>query len=122
MFTTIDNAGAARAAELREAGIGVYGVPASGGYLDLKEILRLLGELGVASLLVEGGATVAGSVIAQDLAQKIVLFIAPKLFGHGVKGFTGPVVDALESAHRLDIYRAEMIGEDVMITAYWHRA
>lgn len=122
VFTTIENAEGDRAAELREAGIGVYGVTVMGGFLNLDELFRLLGELGVASLLVEGGSTVAGSVIERDLAQKIVLFVAPKLFGHGVKGFTGPVVNEIDTAHRVDIYRAEMVGEDVMITAYWHRA
>jgi diaminohydroxyphosphoribosylaminopyrimidine deaminase/5-amino-6-(5-phosphoribosylamino)uracil reductase len=102
--------------------VRVYGIATVDGILDLDEALHILGELGVATLLVEGGATLVGSVIERDLAQKIVLFVAPKLFGHGVKGFTGPVVDELAAAHRVDIYRTEMVGEDVMITAYWHRA
>jgi diaminohydroxyphosphoribosylaminopyrimidine deaminase/5-amino-6-(5-phosphoribosylamino)uracil reductase len=122
LFTAIPHAESERAEELRTAGVRVYGIATVDGILDLDEALHILGELGVATLLVEGGATLVGSVIERDLAQKIVLFVAPKLFGHGVKGFTGPVVDELAAAHRVDIYRTEMVGEDVMITAYWHRA
>jgi diaminohydroxyphosphoribosylaminopyrimidine deaminase / 5-amino-6-(5-phosphoribosylamino)uracil reductase len=122
LFTSIPHSDGERAADLRSAGVRVYGVGLSGGMLNLEEVLHILGELGVASLLVEGGATLVGSMIERNLAQKIVIFIAPKLFGHGVKGFTGPVVDQLEAAHRVDIYRAEMVGEDVMVTAYWHKA
>lgn len=122
VFTTIAHATGERADELRHAGVGVYGIAVSEGILDLGEAMHILAELGVATLLVEGGATLVGSVIERDLAQKIVIFVAPKLFGHGVKGFTGPVVNELAAAHRVDIYRTEMVGEDVMITAYWHKA
>ncbi len=123
VFTTAPRADSPTAVALREHGVTVHGVGTTAeGMLQLDEIFTTLGELGVASVLVEGGSSVAGSIVGGGHAHKIMLFIAPKLFGEGIKGFLGPKAKSVEEAHRVDIYRAEMVGEDVLLTAYWHRS
>lgn len=110
-----------RADALRSAGIEVLAVrERRDRELDLEEIISLLGERGISSLLVEGGATLAGSVVESELAGKVFLFIAPKLFGHGVTAFKGKAIEHVSEAHRLSIYAVRMVGEDVMVVAYWH--
>lgn len=112
-----------RAVELRAAGIEVIAVrERRPGELELGEILSQLGERGIASLLVEGGATLAGSVVEAEVASKVFLFIAPKLFGHGVTAFKGKPIEHVADAHRLNIHAVRMVGEDVMVVAYWHGA
>ncbi|MFZ1984546.1 MAG: bifunctional diaminohydroxyphosphoribosylaminopyrimidine deaminase/5-amino-6-(5-phosphoribosylamino)uracil reductase RibD, partial [Desulfatitalea sp.] len=49
------------------------------GHIDLAALMAQLGKMGVASLLIEGGAQVAGSALAADIVDKVVLFYAPKL-------------------------------------------
>jgi diaminohydroxyphosphoribosylaminopyrimidine deaminase/5-amino-6-(5-phosphoribosylamino)uracil reductase len=49
--------------------------------LDLKKVLKKLGSLGIASLLVEGGGSIINSFLAQGLYDEIILFTAGKLIG-----------------------------------------
>jgi diaminohydroxyphosphoribosylaminopyrimidine deaminase/5-amino-6-(5-phosphoribosylamino)uracil reductase len=112
-----------RAEELNASGVEVIGVrERRHDELDLDEIVARLGERGIASLLVEGGATIAGSMVEAELASKIYLFMAPKLFGHGTTAFKGKPIEHVAEAHRLNIHKVQMVGEDVMVVAYWHGA
>ncbi|HVK37945.1 MAG TPA: bifunctional diaminohydroxyphosphoribosylaminopyrimidine deaminase/5-amino-6-(5-phosphoribosylamino)uracil reductase RibD [Candidatus Kapabacteria bacterium] len=119
--TSHEAAATPRADELRAEGIDVLAVrERRAGELDLDEIVTMLGHRGIASLLVEGGATLAGAVVEGELARKVFLFIAPKLFGHGVTAFKGKPIEHVADAYRLNIHAVRMVGEDVMVVAYWH--
>lgn len=109
-----------RAEELRRSGVKVFAAPVTPRGLKLSEVLRVLGENGIASLLVEGGAELAGAFIKEELAQKLVLFLAPKLFGQGKPAFAGLEVERLDEAYSLSIQQVEPVAEDLMITAYWN--
>jgi diaminohydroxyphosphoribosylaminopyrimidine deaminase/5-amino-6-(5-phosphoribosylamino)uracil reductase len=91
-----------------------------GSALDLRsgpleqELTVLAGE-GVRSLLLEGGPTLAASFLAQDLVDKLLVFVAPTLSGDG----PGPVA-ALPGPRSLRRLTAERVGEDVLLTAYLH--
>jgi diaminohydroxyphosphoribosylaminopyrimidine deaminase/5-amino-6-(5-phosphoribosylamino)uracil reductase len=82
--------------------------------------MRVLGEQGVASLIVEGGAELAGTLIKENIAQKLVLFVAPKLFGRGMPAFSGIEVARLDEAFTLRFHQTERIGDDLMVVAYWN--
>lgn len=121
VFTSEALAESAQAKKLGSTGVRVFGVPMGlHNALRLDEVFRTLGELNVTSVLVEGGARLANSIVVQGLAQKIILFIAPKLFGHGLKPFEGLAVEHLADAKRVVIDSIEMVGEDMMVTAYWN--
>jgi diaminohydroxyphosphoribosylaminopyrimidine deaminase/5-amino-6-(5-phosphoribosylamino)uracil reductase len=81
----------------------------------LGDELRSLGEEGVQSLLLEGGAEVAQSFLREDLVDKLLLFVAPRLAGSGL--VFAPDLDAPFAARHLT---AEPVGEDVLLTAYVH--
>ncbi len=49
--------------------------------LDLKIVLKTLGSLGIASLLVEGGGSIIDSFLGQGFYDEIILFTADKLIG-----------------------------------------
>ncbi|HUH64156.1 MAG TPA: bifunctional diaminohydroxyphosphoribosylaminopyrimidine deaminase/5-amino-6-(5-phosphoribosylamino)uracil reductase RibD, partial [Terracidiphilus sp.] len=57
---------------------------AAGPTLDLNCVLKALGEMQVASVLLEGGAKVSGAFLRAGLVDKVWLFYAPKIFGGGV--------------------------------------
>lgn len=89
---------AARSADGERAGrLGAQGVevvqvertPGSEG-LDLGEVLAHLWNRGVRSVLCEGGGRLGSALLAAGYADRLHLFIAPRLFGEpGVPGFQG---------------------------------
>ncbi len=54
---------------------------ARGGRVALKGLLGILGELGVTSLLVEGGGETAACFLEERCADRVLFFIAPKVAG-----------------------------------------
>jgi diaminohydroxyphosphoribosylaminopyrimidine deaminase/5-amino-6-(5-phosphoribosylamino)uracil reductase len=121
VFTAESLLNTPRAQELRDAGVKVHGAPVTAPGLKLPEVLRILGESGIASLMVEGGAELAGAFVKEGLSQKLILFLAPKLFGHGMPAFSGLGVARLDEAYSLNFHEVEPIAEDLMIVAYWER-
>jgi diaminohydroxyphosphoribosylaminopyrimidine deaminase / 5-amino-6-(5-phosphoribosylamino)uracil reductase len=81
----------------------------------LDDELRALAAENVQSLLLEGGPTLATSFFRADLVDKIVLFIAPKLAGEGLR-----FVEELPAAVPLTRLQARRVGEDVFLSAYVH--
>ena len=78
----------------------------------LEEELRALAGEGVQSLLLEGGPTIARSFLEADLVDKLMLFVAPRSSGAGLR---------FEPPHlRLSRMTAERLGDDVLLTAYVH--
>ena len=57
------------------------------GFISFKEVLKTLAARGIASVLVEGGAQVFSSFILDKLVDKLLFFIAPKIFGKGLNSF-----------------------------------
>ncbi len=81
----------------------------------LREELEELAAGGVQSLLLEGGPTLAAAFLDQDLVDKLLVFVAPRLSGDGpgmLAGLPGPL-----GLSRLE---ARRIGEDVLLQAYLH--
>lgn len=112
--------GAGSAAAQRRALDGraeIVDVPPRGDGLELGAVLDDLGARGIQSLLVEGGGRTLGAFLAAGLADDIVLFGAPVLFG--ARGGT-PLIDlaaAATPAHgwRVRVRRRMSLGEDVVL-------
>jgi diaminohydroxyphosphoribosylaminopyrimidine deaminase/5-amino-6-(5-phosphoribosylamino)uracil reductase len=81
----------------------------------LEEELARLAEEGVQSLLLEGGPTLATAFLQADLIDKLLLFVAPRLSGSGLR-FLGE----LERSVALTGLEVERIGEDLLVSAYVH--
>ena len=71
--------------ERREAleamGARVFCLPATNGLVNLEALLKQLGDMGINSLMVEGGAQIITSFLASRLVDQIILTIAPLLVG-----------------------------------------
>lgn len=110
-----------RIAALTAAGVEVVQLPTGKTGIDLRALFHHLVQKGLASVLIEGGATLNASIIQANLADKLYWFIAPKLVG-GVQA-PGPVggsgVKRLEDAAELEDIQLESIGNDVVITGYF---
>ena len=93
------------------------------GGVDLEATLDLLGKRDVQSVLLEGGATVAGRAVRLGLVDRIVLFTAPSLLGGGeAPGILGGAGAAtLAEATPLEIVDVRRVGPDIRTEADVHR-
>jgi diaminohydroxyphosphoribosylaminopyrimidine deaminase/5-amino-6-(5-phosphoribosylamino)uracil reductase len=108
------NPAARRASALRSAGAEIVEMPARGGLLDLRAVCRDLYLKGVYQLLVEGGASVIGSLLRSRLADRLEVHLAPRLLGSGgvpLGDWRGPRMVA--AAPRLREVHWRRRGEDM---------
>ncbi len=105
---------------LGKRGVRILTFQSKDGRVDLKACLSKLGEIGITSLLVEGGSEVNGSFLDEGLIDKLLLFLSPKLIGdHRAPGiFGGRGVSSLQEAVPLKEMRVKRIGEDVLLEGY----
>lgn len=88
-IATTDAAPRSRRLALEAAGARLLRLPAlADGRVDLAALLRELGAMGIASLMVEGGPSILTSFLAARLADYAVVTIAPIFVGglHAVNG------------------------------------
>lgn len=94
--------------------------PAHDGRLDAEAVLAELYRRGIQSVIVEGGSLVLSDFLRRGLWQKMIIFVAPMVVG-GAEApsiFAGDAVDRLTEAYRFRFDRVEMVGSDLMLTAY----
>jgi len=70
---------------LEEAGARIIQIPprkdSNSPQLSIPEILKVLKDLGICSLMVEGGAKVIGSFLAESIVDVLIITVAPVLVG-----------------------------------------
>ena len=83
----------------------------------LEDLLDQLGNEGVLQVMVEGGASVAGSFHRAGLVQRYVLYLAPTLMGgsDGVALLAGAGAGTLSDAWRGRIVSTRQLGDDIEI-------
>ena len=104
---------------LVDAGAVVLRVPNSAeGRVDVAAALRILASQGIVSILIEGGAELAGSILASRLVDELHAFIAPILLGPrgrpGAVDWAGP--DTPSDAPRIVDPRWELCGRDAYVS------
>jgi diaminohydroxyphosphoribosylaminopyrimidine deaminase/5-amino-6-(5-phosphoribosylamino)uracil reductase len=87
------------------------------GRLDVLAALRSLAQRGIVSLMVEGGAELAGSFLAGRFADELHVFVAPILLGPrgraGAVDWAGP--DTPQQAPRIASPAWELVGNDAYV-------
>jgi len=115
-------ADAEKQAQLEQAGIRVEKLPAvmPDGRPDLPAILRRLGKLEITTVLIEGGATVNWTALAEDVVDKIFLYYAPKILaGTGSIPFAaGAGFHHMNQAAQVKHLRLHRFGEDFAVEGY----
>jgi diaminohydroxyphosphoribosylaminopyrimidine deaminase / 5-amino-6-(5-phosphoribosylamino)uracil reductase len=99
---------------------GVELLRTSEGGNDLHAVLENLAERGIISVLVEGGAEVAGSFFDKGLIDKVSFFIAPKIIGgrEALSAVGGTGIEKLSDARRLEKSEVFRHGDDLEFTGY----
>ncbi len=93
----------------------VVPVPAGPSGVDLPSVLRDLAARGLHSVLVEGGGRVHRSFLEAGLADRVLLYLAPRVLGAGPAWVAGPGVDRLAEAWGLHVAGVLRLGGDVLL-------
>lgn len=110
--------------ELKDKGAEVIVCPLKNNKVDLNYLMKILGEQGIDSILIEGGSELNFSAIESGIVDKVNIFIAPKLIGGNTAktpiGGLGIELmkDAVMMLNKIDIHK---FGDDIMIEGYLRR-
>ncbi|MZQ96664.1 MAG: bifunctional diaminohydroxyphosphoribosylaminopyrimidine deaminase/5-amino-6-(5-phosphoribosylamino)uracil reductase RibD [Acidaminobacter sp.] len=120
LIATTDRADSEKATALQSMpGVKLIITPQKDGKVDLDYLMFVLGEQGIDSLLLEGGATLNASALESKIVDKVLMFIAPKILGgqNAPTPVGGSGIEVLENAVRLKGMKAVEIGDDLLIEA-----
>ena len=98
----------------------ILDVKEKAGEVNLKDMLKKLAQLEITNILVEGGGTLIGSLFDEDLVDKILFFISPKIIGgkEAISSVMGRGISRIDKAIKLKGIKLRRLGEDFLVEAY----
>jgi len=97
------------------SGVDVIVTKSRGGRVPLKYFLKELGRRGIVNVLIEGGGSLAGALLAEKLIDEWMFFIAPKILGGSCDSVKWKGAESIKKAVELKDIRVESFGEDILI-------
>lgn len=85
------------------------------GHVDLAALLTTLGDRGVASVMVEGGAGLITAFLRARLVDRMVVTIAPKVLGRGIDAVGNLGISDLARAIQVTGVTYARYGDDMVI-------
>ncbi len=109
-----------KAIEIVKTGCHVIVAPEKSGRIDLKWLFKELAGKKIASILIEGGATVIGNALKNNLVDKMHIYVAPKIVGDqkALSSVVGFDVKDINKITNLSDLTVEKIGKDILIKGY----
>ena len=88
-----------------------------GEKVDLKKLLKKLAEMNIINILVEGGGELIASMVEEDLVDRFLVFIAPKIIGgrDAKTAVEGGGVEKIKDALKLKNMSVKRFREDILI-------
>ena len=83
--------------------------------IDMNRLLTELGKKEISSILVEGGAAVITTILREQLADRAVIIIAPKIVGKGIEAVGDLGIERIDNALEFSFKRIIRKGDDLVI-------
>jgi 3,4-dihydroxy 2-butanone 4-phosphate synthase/GTP cyclohydrolase II len=110
----VDDHGKRQALAARQ--IAIRHMPPGRGGLDISAVLRQLYSEGIRSVIVEGGPRVITSLLASDMADRVIVSISPQIHGRG--GTVGELGNGVTAdALRLNGRSVHLVGDTIIVAA-----
>ncbi len=107
-----------KTSQLSRAGIDVLFLPeAKQGGIDPAGLLAALGKQEISSLLVEGGSKIITLFLKSGLADRLLIFTAPRIIGAGIEAVGDLGTRQVRDALRLDYRKVFRSGPDIVVDA-----
>jgi GTP cyclohydrolase II len=100
---------------LRERQVGVRVVESGPRGVDLHAALVVLRDMGIRSLLVEGGSRIITSMLAERLADRLIVAIAPTIVGSGTEAVGDLSIHRIAQGVRLANRSVHVLDDDVLL-------
>jgi diaminohydroxyphosphoribosylaminopyrimidine deaminase/5-amino-6-(5-phosphoribosylamino)uracil reductase len=110
-----------RKQELHTLGIRVHEVPTSAdGHPDLGAVLRVLGQMEITSVMVEGGARVNSAALTSGIVDRVFLYYAPRVLAGSasIPLAAGAGFANMGEAPRVKSIKLHRFGEDFAVEGY----
>jgi len=119
-IATLDTMPKDRLVDLLDAGAEILIARGNKGRVDLKALMKMLGGIGITSVLIEGGAEVNASALRSGIVDKVVMFIAPMLMTgtNSLCSIGGASPAKLSRAVRFTNVTSRFVGQDLMVEGY----
>jgi diaminohydroxyphosphoribosylaminopyrimidine deaminase/5-amino-6-(5-phosphoribosylamino)uracil reductase len=102
---------------LEKLGVKIMVIDDENGKVNLQKAMIKLAQIGINSLLVEGGGTLNETLFKEKLVDEVITFIAPKIIGG--KDAPTPVeglgINRLVEATDLTLIETQVFDEDIML-------
>ncbi len=103
--------------QLENAGIEILYIHEKDGHIDLNDLMAKLSERNIDSILLEGGGTLNWSALESSIVNKVLAYVAPKLFGgsNAKTPIEGLGTDSPANAVMLKNSTVTRLGDDILI-------
>lgn len=102
---------------LQQAGFEVYEIAEHQGRLDLRQVMAFLAEQQINEVLVEAGPTLNGALLAENLIDEWVIYMAPCVLGDQGRGlFALPDMNTMADKKNLNLADVRQVGPDLKLT------
>lgn len=87
--------------------------------IDLKALLKTLAEHDIQTIWVEAGPRLAGALLAQQLVDELIVYIAPKLMGPDARPLLDlPLHVSMETVPVFSFSEVSRVGDDIKLVAH----
>ncbi|MPQ44095.1 bifunctional diaminohydroxyphosphoribosylaminopyrimidine deaminase/5-amino-6-(5-phosphoribosylamino)uracil reductase RibD [Clostridium tarantellae] len=120
IITTKKSVNKNKAILLQEKGVEIIYTKEKENKVDLNDLMCILGEMKIDSILLEGGATLNFSALQCGIVDKVQVYISPKVIG-GEQSKTpieGKGIKFLKDAFKLKDMTFSYVDEDIFIEGY----
>ena len=102
--------------EYERGSVTVIRTASENGRVDLNDLMKILGERGIDSILLEGGSQLNFSAIKAGIVDEVHTYIAPKIFGGNAKTpVGGEGIRNISDAVMLDPVKITKLGDDIFV-------
>lgn len=102
---------------LQQAGFEVYRIAEQHGRLDLQKVMSFLAVQQINEILVEAGPTLNGALLAENLVDEWVVYMAPCILGDQGRGlFNLPEMNTMADKKTLNMTDVRQVGPDLKLT------
>jgi riboflavin-specific deaminase-like protein len=102
--------------KLRQLGVEIiFAKVDRSGVINLRDAMKKILNLGINSILVEGGSKVFTAFLKSGLFDELRIFISPKVLGKGIPAIGDLGIKSLSKSIALHVDECEMTGDDVVI-------
>ena len=117
VIATTERADKNKLLKLKSRGIEILVCPVKQEKVDLQYLMKVLADLNIDSVLIEGGAELNFSSLQDNIVDEINFFIAPKIIGgvNAKSAIGGEGVQRLIDTFKLENIQISMIEDDICL-------